>query len=294
MSWGTRHLQTAMAGRLVPSVGVVSALAGIAMLSVVFAAGALGSTRTDQVTLTDNGQIGTATAHCPGNQRATGGGFSASPPMFTMSSYTYAQVFASRKVGQRGWRAAAEEVTSTPAEMTFTAYAYCAKHAPRTTSAVHAVPVALGASNFTASDASCSSGKARAGGFALSTPNYDGSLVASQRHGKRGWRTRIDGDGVTVTSYAYCAGGPVPKSRTGTVGSTGSELGTASSEPCPGGRPALAGGFAQPDAITGFAGSSYRNFVPYESKRSSSRWRTSGRHGGNTTSHLVAIAYCRG
>jgi hypothetical protein len=279
-----------MAGTAFRAAGTALLIAGCGLL---LAAVALGSTRSHQVTLTSNGEVGTATAHCPGDQRATGGGFSASPPIVTMSGYTFMKVFVSRKVGQRAWRASVEEETLSPMSMSLTAYVYCAKHAPRTQSVAHSVPVPTGVSNFTVSDASCVSGKARAGGFSLSTPDFDGGLIASQRHGKRGWRTRIDSDiGVTATTYAYCAPGRAPKARFGNVGSTGNEFSTAASERCPGGRPPLAGGFGQPDAITGFAGSNYRNFVPYESRRSARRWQGAGYHGGNTTSHLVAIAYC--
>ena len=71
------------------------------------------------------------------------------------------------------------------------------------------VPVPIGVHGFTASKATCDAGKAQAGGFALSTPNYDGDLIGTRRHGKHSWRTRIDGDiGVTITSFAYCARDP--------------------------------------------------------------------------------------
>jgi hypothetical protein len=275
-----------MRGRSLRTVGAVLLVLACCLM---LAAEGLGSTRADRVTLTSNGQIATATAHCPGNQRATGGGFSASPPP---SGSTTMQVFASRKIGQHAWQAAVELQTSAPAEMTFTAYVYCAKHAPMTKSNSHSVPILSGVSNFVDSDAACTWGRARAGGFSLSTPDYDGSLVASQRHGRRGWRTRIDGDHVTVTTYAYCASGRAPKARSGTAGSIGTEFKAATSEPCPGGRAPLSGGFGQPDAITGFVGNGFRDFVPYESKRSSKRWQSSGEHRGGTTSHVVAIAYC--
>ena len=279
-----------MGGRVARATGAALLAAGCFLLP---AAGTLASTGSDRVTLTDDGQIGTATARCPVDQRATGGGFSATPPTSTMSSYTYTKVFVSRKVGQRAWRVAAALETLLPTNVSLTAYVYCARHAPRTHRAAHSVQIPTGISTFTVSDVHCASGKAMAGGFSLSTPNFDGGLIASQRHGKRGWRTRIDADiGVAATTYAYCADRPAPQARSGGVASAGTEFRTTASGQCPGGRPPLTGGFAQPDAITGFAGNDYRNFVPYESKRSAGRWQSAGEHGGNTVSHLVAIAYC--
>jgi hypothetical protein len=210
-----------------------------------------------------------------------------------MSSNTTAKVYESRKTGQHGWRVSAQESTyPVAASVDVTAYVYCSKHAPKTKTAAHSVPAKP--EDFTISDARCGSGNVQAGGFAMSTPNFDGGLIASQRLGKRGWRTRIDSDiGVTATTLAYCAEKPAPRGIKGSIPSTGREFISGVTPACPAGHRPLAGGFAQPDAITGFAGNDYRNFVPYESTRSWRDWENAGYHGGDTESHLIPLAYCR-
>jgi hypothetical protein len=248
------------------------------------------STRTASVTLTTPFTSASATAHCPRGERATGGGFVAPPIDFSSADL---KVFASHKVGQRAWKVSAEEEQSTPADLELRAYVYCSRHVSKTDAASQSVPVPQGVMGFTSSKARCESGKAQSGGFALSTPNYDGNLIGTIRSSKRTWRTRIDGDiGVTVKSFVYCAKGEAPLARSGQDSETGSIEGTASSRQCPTGTHPIAGGFEQPDAITGFAGNSYRNFTPDASRRSASRWTARGLHGGNTSSTLVSTAYC--
>jgi hypothetical protein len=76
------------------------------------------------------------------------------------------------------------------------------------------------------------------------------------------------------------------------VARSGTEFDTAVSNPCPTNTAPLAGGFAQPDAITGFVGNDYSDYVPYQSKLAGDRWQVAGEHGGNPPSKLVATAYC--
>jgi hypothetical protein len=210
-----------------------------------------------------------------------------------MSGYSQVKIFGSHKAGQHSWKVSGQEVASQPVALALKGYVYCSEHAPRTDTASKSVPVPVGVHGFTTSKATCDSGKAQAGGFALSTPVYDGDLIGTQRRGKHSWRTRIDGDiGVTIRSFAYCAHGPLPLARFGQDSEIDRDYGTASSEPCPRDTHPLAGGFEQRDAITGFAGNDFRNFGPFASKRSGRGWTSSGQHGGMTTSTLVATAYC--
>jgi hypothetical protein len=250
-------------------------------------------TRSDSFELTAPNEIESVTVHCPSGLRATGGGFRAPAPASSMSGYSQVKIFASHKVGQRSWKVSGQEVASQPVALTLNGYVYCSRHAPRTDTATRSVPVPVGVHGFTTSKATCDSGKAQAGGFALSTPAYDGDLIGTERRGKHSWRTRIDGDiGVTIRSFAYCAHGPLPVTRFGQDREIDRDYGTASTNACPRDTHPLAGGFEQPDAITGFAGNDYRNFVPFASKRSGRGWTSSGQHGGLTSSSLVATAYC--
>jgi hypothetical protein len=275
-------------GRALASVVIVGCAAVLAL-----PAAASAVTSSDSVELTAPNEIESVTAHCPSGLRATGGGFRAPAPTSSTSGYSQVKIFASHKVGQRSWKVSGQEVAFQPVTLALTGYVYCSEHVPRTEAASKSVPVPIGVHGFTASKATCDAGKAQAGGFALSTPAYDGDLIGTQRRGKHSWRTRIDGDiGVTITSFAYCARGPLPQARGGTDSEIDRDYGTATSDPCPRYSHPLAGGFEQPDAITGFAGNDYRNFVPFASKRSGRGWSSSGQHGGPTSSSLVTTAYC--
>ncbi len=275
--------------------GRVLAAAVIAILAaaLVPASASAAITRSDSVQFTTANEIESATVECPAHRRATGGGFRAPAPYSSTSGYSQVKIFASRKVGQDSWKVSGEEVAFPAVTLNLTADVYCSRHAPETDTASHSVPVPTGVHGFTASKATCDSGKAQAGGFELSTPNYDGDLIGTRRRGKHAWGTRIDGDiGVTIKSFAYCANAPAPVKRLGADSETGRVDGTATSDPCPQDTHPLAGGFDQPNAITGFEGNDYRNFVPYASTRSGRQWSSSGEHGGMTASTLVTTAYC--
>lgn len=272
-----------------------ASLVGAVLASAVFmlvASDSSAVTRSASVAFTTTGEIESVTAHCPRGTRATGGGFKATPP--SPNPYSHLKIFVWRKVRQRAWKVSAQEDAFFDTDMTLTSYVYCSPNAPRTHAVAHVEQLPQPhPTDFTPSVARCDSGKAQAGGFAIPTPSYDGDLIDSLLWSPRSWRTRVDADYLdSFKSIVYCSHRAAPIYRDGHDDEIGTDYGTALSPRCPRGTRPLAGGFGQPDAITGFAGNSYRNFSVYESRRSHRRWRTSGKHGGMTTSRLVSEIYC--
>jgi hypothetical protein len=271
-------------------------LALVALLAI--PASAAAGTKSKSATAAGDFAIASAKAKCPSGQRATGGGFTA--PAFSFSEVL--QVYESRKVGQRSWRASGQVLsTGSTAPLTLTAYAYCSSTAlsTKTKSASVTVP---GSSPIALSpvDAKCSSGKVQAGGFSGPPPDVGGfisnhAVTDSYRIDKKTWRSRIQSGGtpaaVTFTSYAYCSDEKKPAERSGstTVQPNGA-LGSALSAECKHGTKPISGGFSQPGATTGPTGGSFT--YEYESRRSGKLWRVSARHAGITASALNSIAYC--
>ena len=271
---------------------------GLALLAsvccLVLPSTATGLTRSNSVEFTVDGQVESVTAHCPRGFRATGGGFKAPAPTSTMSSFTDLKIFVSRKLHQRAWKVSGQEnALNPPTPLALKAYVYCSRHAPKTHAVVKNKQLPAHPMGFTPARAHCESGKAQAGGFAIPTPNFDGDLIDSFRTSKSSWRTRVDADFLdSFKSIVYCAGRPAPTARSGHLDRINREVGTASSKRCRHGTHPLAGGFEQPNAITGFAGSDFRNFNVNRSFRSGRRWKVFGEHGGMTTSRLISTAYC--
>jgi hypothetical protein len=259
-------------------------------------ASASAGTKSKSATTAGNLAIASATAKCPTGQRATGGGFTASPPL---NSTTFFMVYESRKVGQRSWRASGQisDTGASGAAFTLTAFAYCSKSAPSTKSksaSVASTPV----NAFFAADAKCSSGKAQAGGFIGTPPGAAiTSLVTdSFRVDKKTWRSRMQSGGaagLTFTSYVYCADETKPAARSGSTTSAtpGGAPATALSGECKRGTKPVAGGFSQPNAVTGapFTG---RFQLFYASLKSGKRWLVSAQHYGDQSTTLNSIAYC--
>jgi hypothetical protein len=256
-------------------------------------ASAAAGTRSATATAAGHFSVASATAKCPNDQLATGGGFSAPPAAGVGDPGLF--VYESRKVGQRSWRASGQIFDSgAPAPpFSVTAYVYCRKGAPSTKSRSASVSLSSNNNVFVAADAKCKgSGRAQAGGF-LAPPPFTGDYVMtdSYRADKKTWRSRVistDPGGI-LTSYVYCADQRKPASRLGSISSSASPLFvTALSRECKSSTKPVAGGFSQPDA-TITPGGSFSRF--HESFKSGKRWRVSARHAGSTTT-LYSIAYC--
>jgi hypothetical protein len=253
-------------------------------------ASAAAGTKSKTATAAGHFSIASATAKCPSGQRATGGGFAAPP--FTAGLFI--QVFESRKVGQRSWRASGQifDGAANGSPRTITALVYCSDGAPATKTKSASV-VSTG-SEFFAANAQCSSGKAQAGGFLGPPPvtagSTNGAVTDSYRADKKTWRSRMLSfeTGLTLSSYVYCADVKKPPARLGsTTSATSSTLHTALSAECKRGTKPVAGGFNQPNAaVTG------RFAFFYESLKSGKRWRVSARHSLTDSTTLNSIAYC--
>jgi hypothetical protein len=268
----------------------------VLVVLLVLPASAAASTRSQSATAAGPGAIATATAKCPRGQRATGGGFTF--PLQTGEPRL--EVYESRKVGQRSWRASAQifDEFALGTARTITAFAYCRDGAPATKSKSASVTSVGDSFAFFAADARCTAGKAQAGGFrAPSAQNQVGvdilDVMDSYRAGRKTWRSRMasGASGTTFTSYVYCADEKKPAARSGSVTTAASQLPvTALSAECKRGTRPVAGGFSQPNASRAPQG---LFFGLHESFKSGKRWRVSGVHssgGGSTT--LNSIAYC--
>ena len=262
--------------------GLAAALSfGLMALS----ASATASTRSASDSTAANGAIASAKARCPDGQRATGGGFKATPPTGSL----WYRVFESRKVRQRSWRVSAEQEGD--GALALTSFVYCSADAPKTKAKSHPVTVPPSILTGTA-DASCDSGKAQAGGVTAGS-FFDVGLLDLFRASNKTWRARAYNDPgeLTITSYAYCATGGPPKARPG-IGAvvSGSQVpATTLSRKCENGTSIVAGGFEQPDADP----STTTIFdLPWESFRKQDRWRVSAIHLGLSSSTLISIAYC--
>jgi hypothetical protein len=257
-------------------------------------ASAAAGTKSKSDTAAGDFAIASATAKCPRGQRATGGGFIA--PAFSGSPFM--QVYESRKVGQRSWRASGQVFsTGSVTPLTLTTYAYCRNTAASTKTKSASVTASSVSQTLLPADAKCSSGKAQAGGFLGPPPNKGGLssnhfVTDSYRTDKKTWRSRMQSGtpGTTFTSYVYCADEKKPAARSGstTAAATGT-LATALSAECKRGTSPVAGGFSQPGATT-VPFSSFTYF--YESRRSGRLWRISARHAGAPATTLNSIAYC--
>jgi hypothetical protein len=268
------------------------------MLGVVLLLPASSSAGTRSSTISiAGGTLGTATAKCPKGQRATGGGFLTLPADGGPGG-TDVEVFESRKIGQRSWRASAfEGVVNSAGPLTV--YVYCSRDASKTEEKFATVSLPDDAGNAVhAVDASCgSAGKARAGGFLIPTPpssTATAHISDSFRLGSKSWRSAaiVTGGSPTLTSYVYCAKSNALKATSGSVASAVHMApGTAVSGQCKHRSHALAGGFSQPDANPAPFGFGPNWLQLYEVRRSGKTWRTSAEHvNGNST--LVSTAYC--
>jgi hypothetical protein len=256
-------------------------------------ASATAGTKSSSATAAGDGAIASATAKCRSGQRATGGGFTASPPP-APGFASLILIYESRKVGQRSWRVSGQISDPLATVYTVTAFVYCSKNAPSTKSKSASVTSVPG-TPFFAADAKCSSGKAQAGGF-LGPPPIVGAgatyvVTDSYRADKKTWRSRMfsSNPGITFTSYVYCADEKKPAARSGsaTLATGGGALVTALSAECKRGTKPVAGGFSQPN---GTSGANFQGF--YESFKSGKRWRVSAAHAGATSTTLNSIAYC--
>jgi hypothetical protein len=253
--------------------GVLAGLAAVVVLSLGVPSAAFAGSASQTAALAGSGSNATVTAVCPDDQRATGGGFLATPPTPSFSSSVAIQQ--NRKIGQRSWRVTATKSGNDPANIT--AFAYCSKHAVAT-KARSSAPSSSGNA-----DVGCRDLHLQAGGFFGGTFTQ---VTDSFRAGSDVWRTRGFGIfGGGPTSFAYCNATPTPRSRQGTVsGTTNGALLTAISSKCPGGTRTKAGGFIQRDS---------NFYLVYESRRASKRWRTSGMNFTfGPAARLSSVAYC--
>jgi hypothetical protein len=234
-----------------------------------------------------------AVATCPEGQRATGGGWESTP---TVSSDVQVYPMESRKAGQRSWKVTGAQNSPNPSvDATMTAFVYCSKDAPKTTTKAKQIDLPDGYNQYATATAHCrGAGDVQAGGF--STPTNTSfspfaSVVESFRPSRDAWRTKAYGDAsATLTSYSYCAHRLAPRARSGdpSPSSTHEDQVTATSGGCGAHEQIVAGGFSQTDEDAA-AGSDFEGF--YESFRSSGRWQVSGSHYGSAGS-LYSIAYC--
>jgi hypothetical protein len=273
---------------------VVAAAAVACAVLIALPASAAAGTKSKIATAAGHQAILTATAKCPSGQRATGGGFAT--PAIALAT-PFMQVYESRKVGQRSWRASGQiaDPGATAKAFTLTAYVYCRDGAPATKSKSATVTSAgVPPLAFFTADAKCSSGKAQAGGFVGPLPNTGGSgsnhfVSDSYRVDKKTWRSRMGSQtpGTPFTSYVYCADEKKPAARSGSAPAPNSlGVATALSAECKRGTKPVAGGFSQPASTP--SGGFF--LLINESLKTGKRWRVSGIKLGTAT--LNSIAYC--
>jgi hypothetical protein len=249
-------------------------------------ASASAGTKSQSTTLAGDGSVAALSAKCPEGQRASGGGFLASPP----DASSLVRIYESRKSGQRSWRVLAELNGDGP--LNLTAFAYCSADAPKTKERSTTIALTPSTTTIQTADAGCGgAGKAMAGGFSTTVSAL---IFDSLRADKKTWRSRarvLEGS-PPLTSYAYCADEPKPAARTGsTSSSTSGTLHTALSAECKKGTKVVAGGFSQPTAQIVPTPNGIFSFF-YESVKIGKRWRVSATHIGIASTTLNSIAYC--
>lgn len=212
------------------------------------------------VTLSGANAPGTATASCPKGTVAVSGGFSQSPPAETSPGH-YVNVHDSHRVGSRSWTVSGVQFYNSTS--TLTAFAYC-RAGKKPKQAAGTSHLGAAARSEATAIATCPKNQsAIAGGFTV--PKLVGStstfLTDAETLGKRQWAvtgvrnsTSASSAGV-VTSYAYCAKGSRPKTRTGTVSAlskrTPLALSIANSPACPSGTKPISGGLRAPYTQSG-------------------------------------------
>jgi hypothetical protein len=251
------------------------------------------STVTATAVATGPQAIASATATCPGGQRAIGGGFRA-PSSIDVVGVVYESV----KVGQRSWRASVQLLDiGDPSALTLTTQVNCRARAPRTRAAFTTIPTDGVTGIGPTATARCSpKANAISGGYSMPAPLIDNvatSLVMdSRRSGTGAWATRVATGAAgpsTVTTHVYCAERRkelLERSATGEP--TNVDFGPSSSTAtCETPRVPFAGGFAQP-------GSNVESFfVVTESRRVNEGWLVSALHSGRDPAvSLSSFAYC--
>src|SRR5262245_49153277 len=254
--------------------------------------------RTASGTSAGNGALVGATATCPRKTRATGGGFS-----LPLTSGALAFPYESQKVGQNAWRSFGQVVDMTaPLEpVTMTAYVYCRRGAPKTSTVRAPVDAPKTAhSHFgPGATATCPDNRRMLAGGWSNEPPLSGIdvleiLMVRTEPAGNGWLTDVlSGNGPSsVTSYAYCAkrkGTVVPVVVTAPVQGTvppPQQLTTATSF-CGGKRTMVAGGFSQ----THVQGTGY--YQPFGMALSGNKWvATGGQAGISTLIDLKSVGLC--
>ena len=269
-----------------------TAILTAAVLSVVAAAMAVAALRehSGQTTVDPNGKS-SAVAKCPRGSETVSGGFHAE--FSAAYSAPAVDVFTSKRVGDRRWKATGGNDGAMPG--TLTAFAYCDGHEPGLKERSKSKDIASG--DVGSAVAKCPRGsEAVSGGylgeFNPSMPGNGSDLAfMSKRVGDRRWRVAAQnlGSGLgTLTAFAYCdksEPGLKEKSKTTSVPMNGEG---AVAPKCPNGSEARSGGFSAPNPP-----SLAPQVVVYESKRvSRRRWRESanGFAGGSGT--LTGYTYC--
>jgi hypothetical protein len=270
-----------------------------------------GVVRTTAVTVqtTEDHQVVSAVATCPGKTKVVGGGF-ATGILGEGAIYNGPdknQVLESRREGPKRWRVTAFRV-DTPFQsggpagpsLPVTAEAYC-KDRPGKISEVAATGVwtGPGGSVTLSPAAACPLGRAVVGGgFSLSQAthlSYGNFITATGPLGAVGWGTTAAStvsESPSATTFAYCRkqAKPPRQTRAGAgMPPADSTVASADTPACPGKLTALGGGFEGPNYNAGQG-----ILLPVESRRVGKSWRASAANlsGGPAGGRLTAFAIC--
>ncbi len=255
-------------------------------------------TRSASATVTGPGAIAAATAVCPKKTKALSGGFLLSPP--GPGTGNIGLVYESQKVGQNSWRVSAQNLdTGAPESLTLTAFVYCRKGAPSTSTVTvsNAKPATLQLGP--AATPTCAGKLNAMSGGLLSGPPVVGSgakeiTIESARTTAKTWQSNwLSGTIATDTlaGYAYCAKGKLPSAVTTTSApNTTSSTPTTVTATCTGKTKIVGGGFAEPTIDLTPPGG---YFIVLESQRTSAKvWQVTGVKISTDPATLSATAYC--
>jgi hypothetical protein len=254
--------------RVVNSGRAAGVLATLAAISLALAAPALaqkpgapvkkkaakpGKIRTGTATqaTTNDGQLVSAIATCPGKTRALSGGFR------TDYANDFLEVYESRRVTPNSWRVSVARDSANPTgiNLNVTAYVYCRSKLPKMPEGSATRVVAAGAPAQGSATASCpGNNKAVSGGFAYNPPAFGiatedpAQHYESFRSSPNAWTATFEnvvgGFGRQMTSYVYCRKGKQLSGKTATqivpAGSGPVRVGSGS---CTDKLAALAGGY---------------------------------------------------
>jgi hypothetical protein len=247
---------------------------------------------------------------CPPKTRAIGGGYSSwgtavgdgSGPPITVALEA---VYESRRASNRAWRSSAVLLRNPAAPPTatgptpFSAWSYCRPFKGKVRTSFATGPPTTSAAQSSTARASCPKRSvALSGGFSATPLPGPGlaypAIYQSFRSGQRAWiASAVPGSqsSVSITSYAYCVHGisaPIKRRH------TKAQSGIVSSDRCPKGLQAGAGGFRTP--LGGGAGFSEatnepnRRVFPGVAYRTGRSWIIQG--GSPSDGPITVFGYC--